>query len=112
MRLIQVYAVTTGGTETLILAKPGATTVSFGLNTVSLGRQTTTVNGVKRFKMTFAVNTFNGVGATECAVGGVSSDVYEYDDGMATVEMYTDDLTSNITISSSGTVDLILSTGY
>lgn len=110
MRLIQVYAVTTGGTETLILAKPGATTVSFGLNTVSLGRQTTTVNGVKRFKMTFMVNGFNGVGATEFAVGGVGSDVYDYTDG--DVEMYTDDLTSNITISSSGTVDLILSAGY
>ena len=111
IRAVSIYAVTTGGTETLILSKAGATTISFGLTTLSLGRQTATVNGVKRFKMTFVANAFNGVGATECAVAGVSSDVYDYEDGTYTVEMYTADLTMDLTIASPG-VDLILSAGY
>lgn len=111
IRLIQVYAVTTGGTETLILSKAGATTLSFGLNTISLGRQTTTVNGVKRFKMAFQVSVFNGVEAVECGVCGFTSDVIQYD-GLTTVEMYTDDISGNVTITSSSNVDLTLLASY
>ena len=112
IRLISVYAVTTGGTETLILSKPGATTLSFGINTISLGRQTTTVNGVIRFKLSFLPSAFNGVGATECAVQGFTSEVTPYQQDLDSVEMYTEDINRNMTFTSSSAVDLILSTDY
>lgn len=112
IRMINVYAVTTGGTETLILSKATLTTISFGITTVSLTRQTTTVNGVKNFKMTFMVNTFNGVEGVEFGVCGNGSIVYPYSEDLDGVEMYTEDISSDITISSSGPVDLILTAEY
>lgn len=112
IRQIQVYAVTTGGTETLILSKAGSTTISFGVNTVSLSRQTTTVSGVKKFKMTFMVNTFNGVQDLEWGICGNTSEVYPVEDGVVVVEMYTEDISSNVTVSSSGPVDLTLWVDY
>ncbi len=93
-----VYAVTTGGTETVILRKLGTTTIYPPNGTFSASRVTTTVNGVRNLKIELQPGVFNGINGVVIDIANKTVQ-YPYG-GSYTMTFTTTNFTSNVTISS------------